>query len=113
MAATNFGLRQVSHYLLYFGLALSAIGWCIMLLSFAYFLPRSVCGKRAGAWQRANALVVFAGWLVIVGSVVLIAFPGLAPGYPSLGATSFASAYATLMLLSLPHFLLEDKRPQF
>ena len=101
LAALNSSLRGISHYLLYFGLAVGGVGYLIMLLSFCYFVPRAVCGARSTCVQRVNALVVFAGWCAIVGSLVCIAIPSLHLGL--VGAGAFFGAYAILMVLALPH----------
>jgi hypothetical protein len=103
LAAINSGLREVSHYLLYFGLAIGGVGYIIMTLSFCYFVPRAVCGARSTCVQRVNALVVFLGWCAIVGALVCVSIPGL--GLEIVGAGAFFGTYAILMLLALPHCL--------
>ena len=103
LAGVNSALRSVSHYLLYFGVSLSAVGCIIMTLSFCYFVPRAVCGGRSSWLQRLNGVVVFAGWLVIVGSLVCVAVPSL--GLAEVGGLAFAGTYAFLILCSLPHCL--------
>lgn len=98
-------MHEVSHYLLYFGLTLSSIGYLIMGLSFCYFVPRAVCGSRSTACQRLNALAVFAGWIAIVLSVYLLATN--VRGLATVGLFCFLGTYLVLMALSIPHFLVD------
>ena len=80
----------------------------VMGLSFCYFVPRAVCGSRHTLLQRANALVVFLGWLAIVAAVVLIANPDRFR-LATEGVFLFCGTYAGLMLLAVPHFLAGDE----
>ena len=104
LAAVNSGLREMSHYLLFFGMAVSCVGYIIMFLSFCYFVPRAVCGARSTCLQRVNALVVFTGWCAIVASLVFVSIPSL--GLADLGGIVFVSTYAVLILLAIPHFFV-------
>jgi hypothetical protein len=107
----NFQLRGVAHYLLYFGLSVSIIGYIIMTASFSYFLGRAVCGcggARPTVCQRFNALFIFLGWLTILGSVFLISVPSM--GLQVEGGYAFIFTYLILICASIPHCISSPKR---
>jgi hypothetical protein len=105
LAITNSALEyNFERYLLYLGLGLSIIGYMIMGASMLFFVSRAVCGASSSCSHRANALLITAGWLVIVGALAVLATAG--DGRTAeLAAGVFFGTYAVLMALSLRFFL--------
>ena len=72
IAGANLALRSPS-VLFYLGLGLSAVGFCILAMSFAFFLGTALCATRGTLASRATSVAVFAGWVVLCGSAGLVA----------------------------------------
>ena len=64
---------RVQHYLLYVGFATASAGLFVQVCSFAYFVPRALCGRGAGSCgERGFALFNALCWAAAFASVALM-----------------------------------------
>ena len=61
---------HIQHLLLGLGVAMSAVGLCVMTLSFLYFAGKSVFTRSSGRFcTRFASIFVIAAWLALVAAV--------------------------------------------
>jgi hypothetical protein len=101
---------RVQHYLLYVGFATASAGLFVQLCSFAYFVPRALCGRGAGSSsERSFALFNALCWAAAFGATVQMYLVDDRSSWPwQAAAASFAGAFAAAMAAAVLRFSTSD-----